>query len=220
MFKKLVQKIKNLAGSSTAVDPSQFADPVAERTEWTPAKRGGASFCTRKLVVIGPHRIEFRASAGAKIFYMLFFFIGIGVVVGVSIAQILKGVFAFHADTIVPLLVGVVFTIVGGCMFYFGTNPVVFDKLSSYFWKGRQDPKETFDEISQKSSTGLGQIHALQLISEYCRGDKSSYYSYELNLVLEDSRRINVVDHGNLKKIREDAAKLSEFLEKPLWDAV
>ncbi|MDP6491172.1 MAG: hypothetical protein QGG69_05335 [Kiritimatiellia bacterium] len=59
-----------------------------------------------------------------------------------------------------------------------------------------------------------------QLLSEYCRSDKSSYYSYELNLVLQDGSRINVVDHGNKTKLREDAATLSEFLGRPVWDAI
>ena len=67
---------------------------------------------------------------------------------------------------------------------------------------------------------GLEDIHALQLISEYCRGSKRSYYSYELNLVLRNGRRINVMDHGDSEKLREDAKTLSQFLEKPLWDAI
>ena len=66
----------------------------------------------------------------------------------------------------------------------------------------------------------LDSIHALQLISEYCRGNKSSYYSYELNLVMEDGSRMNVVDHGNQAKLREDAQTLSTFLDKPAWDAI
>ena len=44
-------------------------------------------------------------------------------------------------------------------------------------------------------------------------------YNYELNLVLKDGERINVVDHGNLKKIQDDANTLSNFLGKPVWDA-
>jgi len=38
-------------------------------------------------------------------------------------------------------------------------------------------------------------------------------------LVLNDASRINVIDHGNIKKLREDGQKLAEFLGKPLWDA-
>ena len=51
-------------------------------------------------------------------------------------------------------------------------------------------------------------------------GDKSSYYSYELNLVLEDGARLNVVDHGDLKALQADAEILSEYLQVPVWDGV
>jgi len=30
----------------------------------------------------------------------------------------------------------------------------------------------------------------------------SSYYSYDMNLVFEDSSRINIIDHGNKKILR------------------
>lgn len=63
----------------------------------------------------------------------------------------------------------------------------------------------------------LKKVHALQLISEYVRGDKSSYYSYELNLVLKDGERINVIDHGDRSAIQRDAQALAGFLGKPLW---
>ena len=60
----------------------------------------------------------------------------------------------------------------------------------------------------------LNTIHALQLIKERCRTK-----NYELNLVLESGQRINVVDHGGLNRIREDANQLSQFLCIPVWDA-
>ncbi len=69
------------------------------------------------------------------------------------------------------------------------------------------------------SSAPLSSIHALQLLSEFVSGSKNSYHSYELNLVLNDGSRINVVDHGNLERLRADASTLSQFLDKPVWDA-
>ena len=72
---------------------------------------------------------------------------------------------------------------------------------------------------AQGSATPLSAIHALQLVSEHVRGNKSSYWSYELNLVLGDGSRINVVDHGNLDQLRADAQTLAGFLNKPVWDA-
>ena len=117
------------------------------------------------------------------------------------------------------ILIGGVFATVGGCLLYFGTKPIVFDKVRGVFWKGRKKPGEVFDRRSLKNFTGLEVVHALQIISEYCRGSKSSYYSYELNLVLKDGKRINVVDHGSIRKLREDAEILSKFLSIPVWDA-
>jgi hypothetical protein len=70
-----------------------------------------------------------------------------------------------------------------------------------------------------KDMCKLEDVHAIQLLREYCRGNKSSYYSYELNLVLHDGRRVNVVDHGKHSQILDEARMLSECLEVPVWDA-
>ena len=123
-------------------------------------------------------------------------------------------------ETIFPVLFGAIFTCVGGCIFYFGTQPVVFDRQKGFFWKGRTAPHEVLRKDRLKNFAKLDQIHALQLLSEYCRGNKSSYYSYEINLVLRDGQRLNVIDHGNPTKIREDAETVAAFLGKPVWDAI
>ena len=87
------------------------------------------------------------------------------------------------------------------------------------FWKGRKAPNEVLDIHALKNACKLEDIYALQLIAEYVRGNKSSYYSYEMNLVLKDGNRLNVVDHGNQTKLREDAQALATFLKVPVWDA-
>ena len=220
MFENLVEKIKSAIKRPDPFDPSTLDDPIAMQTEWTPAKRGGASFCTHKLVEVNSNRLEFRAAAGAKAFYLLFLLIGLGVTAGFSFSKLSSGKFSFDVETIMPLLIGLVFTIVGGCIFYFGTAPIVFDRRSEFFWKGRKNPKEVVNKRTIKHFAELENIHALQLISEYCSGDKSSYYSYELNIVLENGKRINVIDHGKQNKLKEDANKLSEFLDKPIWNAI
>ena len=218
MFKKLLEKVQDLTGSPREVDASQFDDPIAMQTDWTPAKGGGANFGTHKLVEVDSHRMEFRASAGAKIVYLIFLVIGVAVLIGLTVA-VSSGQFSLHAAMLIPLFVGLIFSAVGGCLLYFGTAPIVFDTKKESFWKGRKSPDEVPDKASLKYFTELEQIHALQLIKEYCRGDKRSYYSYELNLVLKDGKRINVVDHGNEGKLRDDANTLAAFLAKPVWDA-
>lgn len=220
MLKKFLESIQKLTRTQTQVDPSKFEDPIAETTKWAPLKQGGANFCTHKLVDVALHRIEFRASFGAKLFFLAFLLIGLGVTIGFSYKLISQDTITFSLDTIFPLLVGLIFAVAGGSLYYFGTKPIVFDKNSGHFWKGRIDPNVAFNKDSVKVWTRLEQIHALQLISEYCSGSKSSYYSYELNLVLNDGERINVVDHGKLNKIQDDANRVSGFLEKPVWNAI
>ena len=210
----------NMNSNRESFDPASLNDPLALQTSWSPAKRGGANFRTHILAVIDSYRLEFKASIGAKMFYLIFLFAGAGILIFFSFPILSSGEFSFNPDTILPLIFGFVFMVVGGFLFYFGTAPIVFDRRTGFFWKGRKSPDNIINPSSLKNFTDLGQIHALQLISEYCRGNKSSYYSYELNLVLEDGNRIVVVDHGNKKNLRKDAETLSDFLDKPVWDAI
>jgi len=219
MFKQLIEKLKSPADAGEPFDAARFGDPLALQTKWTPAKGGGASFRTHKLVKAGFDRVEFRASAGARAFYLVFLVVGLALAGGFSFARFSAGGFGFDFETIMPIAMGLVFAVAGGCMLYYGTAPIVFDTRKGYFWKGRKAPDEVFDKRAIKHFAELEEIHALQLLSEYCRGNKSSYYSYELNLVLKDGSRINVVDHGNRTRLREDAAVLAALLDKPVWDA-
>ena len=75
-----------LAVAPAPFDPARFGDPLALQTEWTPAKRGGTNFRTHKLASIGPNRIEFRPTIGAILFYLLFFFMGLGVLVALLVS--------------------------------------------------------------------------------------------------------------------------------------
>lgn len=221
MLKKLIQTLQSItAGSHSTFDPSVLGDPIAMQTGWTPAKSGGASFRTHKLIEVNPNRLEFKASIGARLFYLVFLLVGVGVLIGFAVPKISSGELSFDVDTILPIAVGAVFAAVGGGLLYFGTLPVVFEKRKGFFWKGRTAPDEVYDRRNIKHFAEFKEIHALQLISEYCTGNKSSYYSYELNLILKDGRRINVVDHGNQNKLREEAKTLSAFMGKPVWDAI
>ncbi len=220
MFRKLVDKLKKLSTEdSERFDPATLDDPIAMETEWSPLKKGGANFCTRKLVQVSPLRYEFRASGGAKVFYLIFFFIGLGVLF-FSILQSLSSGKIFSVEVLFLAAFGLVFTLAGGLMFYFGTRPVVFDKQHDCFWKGKIPDDELMYATANELLMPVRDIHAIQLISEYISSSDSSYYSYEMNLVSRAGVRTNVVDHGKLEQIREDASTLSEFLDVPVWDGI
>ncbi len=198
-----------------------ISDPLAQRTEWTPARGGGVNFCTHRVILINPERMEFRPSAVIKCLYLIFILFGLSMIIFIPLSIFLRGDPGFIKDSIINILAGMVFTGIGGIIFYFEASPIVFDRRSCHFWKGWGNPDKMLNPETLKHFTRLGRIHALQLISEYCtcrRKSKKPYYSYELNLVLEDGSRINVVDHGDVEKLREDARTLSEFLGKPVWD--
>ena len=64
MVRDLVRKLQKLTIEAVPFDPSSLNDEVATKTAWTPAKGGGASFQTHRLVEVDPHRTEFRAVPG------------------------------------------------------------------------------------------------------------------------------------------------------------
>jgi hypothetical protein len=80
------------------------------------------------------------------------------------------------------------------------------------FWKGTSPFQSIAQEENHKSYVSLKEIHALQLVGEWCYGGKTAYNSYELNLILKDGSRMNIIDHKGLHSMRKDAQKLGIFL--------
>ncbi|MBU0482065.1 MAG: hypothetical protein KKG47_13285 [Proteobacteria bacterium] len=219
MLKDLVGKLAKYSRNPVAVDLSRFNDPVSIATKWSPARSGGANFRTHTLVWVDPDRIEFKPSIGAKIFYLVFLLSGLGVLIFIMTRILSSEPDVPLGEILVPILVVTLFTLGGVILFYIATAPIIFDRRRKYFWKGRQDPAKMIEKKGARLFATFGDIHALQILSEFCRGQKTSYYSYELNLVLKNSERINVIDHGNLNQIRENSRILSDFLDIPVWDA-
>jgi len=218
MFNKFKNIVKRFGVDQKEINPSRFNDPIAIETAWTPLKGGGASFKTHKLVAKHTDRIEFKASVTAIIFFLVFIIFGI--IILVVFLFNFKGEIGFKSEIIIPVLVAGCFSGLGVFMFYYFTTPIIFDRNTGYFWRGRKTPKEAYNIDQIKDIANFKDIHAIQLISEYCSGNKSSYYSYELNLVLKNAKRINVIDHGNEVEMRNDANTLSAFINVPIWDAI
>ena len=224
MFEKLADKVMQWKNdyARPAFDPKVIGDPVAERTGWGPAKSGGASIRTHKFGIADSRRIEFMATWGLKLFCGVFSLLGLGVitafVVGLATGSASdQGVGGPVA--LFPVAMGLLFAGIGVGLYYFMAGPIVFDKRSGWFWKGRKSPAGVIRTEEINKACRLEEIHALQVLQELVSSSKNSYYSYELNLVLNDGSRINVVDHGSQKALREDAERLSRFLGVPVWDA-
>lgn len=219
MLKGLALKLRGLEVERVPFDPSGLGDAVAARTEWGPATGGGVSFRTHRLAEVEASRVEFRATGRAVLFSGVWIAIGLTSAVGPVVVAAVFQAGGQALPVIVSILLGSLFMFGGGSMLYHGTAPIVFDKRQGDYWKGRVAPYETGGRLELKDHAKLDRIYALQLISERCRSKNSSYHSYELNLVLDDGTRMNVIDHGDRDGMRRDAEALAAFLGTPLWDA-
>lgn len=209
-------------------DPSELNDPVALKTYWTSVGRSSSRHRTHKLVQINSNRVEFKASLQEKLGSLLFFIIG-SLVFFLPIYGFIFHVYGLisHTSTVFFMMgFGLIFMSVGAYLFYSATKPIVFDKNDGYFWRGRVEPKNVLMKNSIEDDWAvIDKIHALQLINKYISGStdadghhSSSYYSYELNLVLDDGKRLNVLSHGHHNSIIKDTKILSNFLQKPIWN--
>lgn len=195
------------------LDLSIFNDPLCYETEWGALKRGGSNYRTHKLANDEEGNLVFKPSALSKFGFLI--------PVPFLFYMIYSGLFDVIPFSDNPVLMGMVLV-----FFAFGVISYLrllkirkFDFANGVYWKGFKAPKEVDDLGSSKNWAYLKDIGGLQIIRERVRSNRSNYASYELNLVLKNGDRRNVMDHGNLVRLREEAKQLSERLEVPLWDA-
>jgi hypothetical protein len=221
VFRKFLRKIQEAAQAARQSELDripEIADPLVQEVQWTPQASGGANFRTHRLVLVNPNRLQYRPTFGAILFGGLFLLFG-----GGAVALGLHGLLsqAEHIDwgLLFPVGIGAIFILVGLFLALHFCKPITFDLDTGYFWKGRRNPALLLPAEQDTFGTKLKDVHALQLIRERCTSKNSSYYSYELNLVLHDGSRVNVIDHGKLDAIRDEARRIADLLGVDVWDA-
>lgn len=213
-FKKIKDFINAL--KTPDIEPRNFQDPIANQTQWSPLYGGGSNFQTKKIKIISDQRIQFVPTTGMILFGGIFLIMGI---CAATLFPLLSMDQMQGFELYIPVIVGGLFTSIGGGLIYTSTMPVVFDKSQGYFWKSRKEPRELYNlQQEGKNHIPLRDIYAIQVIPERISSKNGSYYSYEMNLILKDASRVNVIDYGNLSKIRHSAETVSTFLDVPVWD--
>ena len=199
---RVLKKIFSLFQDNREIlDLSAFGNEIAFKTSWEPLVGGGTNFCThraQKNASLMGDVFVFKTTIQAYLFAISFMALGAMFAIASAAGE--------FDDKIGLMGLGV---LAFGCWYLWSLRQKEsrFDRYSSELTQG----KKSFD---------LRNAEAIQLIREYVRGDESSYYSYELNLICSDGSRMNVVDHGALRKLREDSALLAEYLSIPVWDAI
>ena len=187
------------------LDPACFEDELALQIDWTPLVHGGNQFCTHRSRLrqgLTGSTLTFEVTplvlmvGGSMV--VLGLVLSIGLLVGsLETEQAPWGVLGTLAFS----------GLAGLSLWHMLRRQVCFDQSTQLL-------------LHRGRHISLREVHALQLLREFVRGNKKSYDSYEINLVCSDGRRLNVTDHGTLHAIREDAGALADFLGVPIWDAI
>lgn|GEM_PF-4356776 len=113
-------------------------------------------------------------------------------------------------------LVGFLFIMIRIMMFCFGAYPIIFDKGNGFFRGMHEFPfTRALQILSVTGDLPLSRVYAIQIIRLYIRTADDSPYRYELNPILEDASRVNVINYCDQSQTIEGAKHLAQFLQKP-----
>ncbi len=206
--------------------PKGLNDPVADLTEWTVLTgRRGSNIRTHKfierddLIVVKPIRITVILGILVLVLPLSFwtYLISIQWEMIQGLHFIFKVLFVMGpiAFLWIPIMAGT-------AMLDTSWNTIIeFDKQQKTFTKDRKIPllyrlRELLEWYEQRPYyLKWEEIHAIQIIKKV-RADKS-LTSYEMNLVTKKGERINLTDHSHLETILDDASKINQLLNIPIW---
>lgn len=201
--------------TSDRFDPKTSDDKIAKKTYWSSCSSDRRHSPAYNLVV-GDNRLEYKTSASAYILSYGLMFAGAMAFV-ISIFQFIYQNYGFSSW--LPFFgTGIFFMLIGYMLSRSTSESMVFDKSSQLFSKG------------SGRNFGLNKLYAVQLVSidisnEHNDSDRdfldfrsNSTRFYELNIVLKNSKRINLTSHTSYSRTMKDAKIISEFLEIPIWN--
>ena len=207
------------------LDPRYFDDPVALRTGWVPLSPGGSRHTTKLLRQIAPQVLSFQPTAFSH-YQSLVHFLALLVFGNMLIVSLLRDELNINRpdewwviSALVQILVGCGVTLV------LLNRSIVVDANAAEVRLGlpRLGWLNRFPWLRKLfcRSVPFTDIHSIQLLDEEVRPQREPmFWSYELNLVLRDGKRINLIDHRNQREICWDAGDLSRMMDVPTWDFI
>jgi hypothetical protein len=212
----------NLIAMRTAagrIEPGLAGDEVALATEWGFLPYELTRPYRLHLVVERLDRIELAAAGHIK-----------AILAAIAASGLLLAAWAFVTpaaaswDYSMPVDVGLgsVLFFVAATFCHRVAKPLVFDKTSGRFGRGRLSA----GAVGPQHGSGgelLDRIHAIQLLGTGISNIRGRIYAtsdvvYHLNLVFEDGSRMNVLRSGNAQRTLHIAMTLAAFLHRPIWD--
>ena len=180
---------------------------MPKQVSWKPIKNNGEPLTNMILKSI-EGTLEFHSNILSRLFYFAFIIFGLLFTFYATYALL-----SYHFQTTLwSVLLGFTLTGVGIYMFSKQAIPHIFDKEKNVYFKENEN-------LKREDETALNDIHALQVISYTTENKGKKEKQAELNLVLKNGERVYVCsyDAEECDRIEEDAEKISEYIDKPVW---
>ncbi len=189
-------------------------DPLAKVIKWCPINLGGNSYHSHQLVNIRNSIITRPTKFSYLVYGLIILFISLFlhklplIIIGLPLTSNYSWLF------LALFIIGFIF------LFKRMSSYIIFDgvkKTCSIISGGILHSRTKFISLSS--------VVALQVINEKVESSSHDnrsqiYQSYELNLIFDSGKRLNLLEHGNLKALEADALMLSNFLEVPAWKLI
>jgi len=183
-------------------------EPLSKQVSWKPIKNNGEPLTNMILKSI-EGTLEFHLNLLSRLFYFTFIVFGLLFTFYATYALL-----SYHFQTTLwSVLLGFTLTGVGIYMFSKQAVPHIFDKEKNLYFKENEN-------LEREDETALNDIHALQVIS-YTQENKGKYEQQaELNLVLNNGKRVYVCsyDEDEYQRVKKDAETISQYINKPIWN--
>lgn len=197
---------------SKNISLSNILDPFAQEISWTPNKWGWASFKTNTLVESSLWNYEYKIAYSWLFLpgFFIFWSIAFSFWISQYILQEMKKWMIFNYED----------------WLIFAILPIIFFICALLIIKHILGVKRRFNTLNSicyvwKRIINFNEIYAIQIIWETVgRNSHGTYKSYEINLVLRNKERVNILDHGDKKSVLSDALIISNIIWVPIWNAL
>ena len=183
-------------------------EAIAQQISWKPIQNNGNPVTNMILKSI-EGTLELHLNIVSRLFYFSLIILGLVFTLYATV-ELLSYNFQ---STLWSILLGFTLTGVGIYMFSRQALPHVFDKNKNLYFKENEN-------LEREDETPLNAIRALQVIS-YTQEEKGkSEQQAELNLVLQNGKRVYVCsyDENEYERVEEDAKKIAQYINKPIWN--
>lgn len=225
-FKNLIQEAKK-AQEEKQKKILEFIntqnDEVIWKTSFLPLKWWWANFKTHQLIIDEYWNYILKV----KYWFPLIFILAFSIPLFISIINLWVDFLNNNINDsniwehIWWLIIWIVLSWVITSIFYFISVSKILDFQNWYFYDLRFR-ENLFEKLNQEKYKNkiipINNFYAIQIVSELVTWKNSSYTSYELNMILKDSSRINIIDHWDLEEIRKNAFEISNKLWIKIYD--